>query len=242
MAVAGFYDEKHGIALCHHEEIHYTTDGGKSWSKADYPTFSTDLRGTDPRGLELLKADMAWCCGSNAIFVTFDGGKKWKQISSYGAKGRYLSFVDRSIGWFGTANYIAVTVDGGENWTRMTLPKEVNITKYRYHYQTKNSGKTWYILKLPASDKKMIGIIPHTSIATIRFLDTRRGIVVLYAEKPEVGFYIFETEDGGQKWREEKLPFRVKAGSPFLSRDGKYLTINDIFNKQILLFRHLSVR
>ncbi|MGQ9780450.1 MAG: WD40/YVTN/BNR-like repeat-containing protein [Bacillota bacterium] len=109
-------------------------------------------------------------------------------------------------------------------------------------YQTKDGCKTWHILKLPVSDKKMISIIPHTSIAAIRFLDTRRGIVVLYAEKPEVGFYIFETEDGGRRWREEKLPFRVKAGSPFLSRDGKYLTINDIFNNQILLFRHLSVR
>lgn len=259
VVLVGFLDEVYGLAIGPHGEIRYTENGGKEWQKANCPNFPAELN-----GLEILDASTAWSSGGSFNRVTRDGGRNWSVLPDYGSlytPGRYLSFINGQTGWFGTTNQVAVTKDGGITWTPVNLPKDAKgdimavhllsentgfiLSNHGVHYRTKDGGQTWEPMRLPLKGRKPVGVIPYAPIEAVRFLDIMHGIVVLYVEKPR-GFYILETEDGGKHWREESLPLDngvtpgigVTLGNVFLSRDGKYLTINDIHHNRILLFKH----
>ena len=252
VSVAGFLNESFGIAICSHGEIRYTNDGGKTWPKANYPNFPADLD-----GLEILDAETAWCCGASNLRVTYDGGRNWEALPNYSAGGRHLSFINRSVGWFGNVRSVALTQDGGRTWTQVPLPQDVkeNIMAIQLAsmdngyvllnngllYRTKDGGKHWSAIRLPLKGRAMVDLIPNKPIEAVRFLDDLHGVVVLYAAKPRAGFFILETEDGGRRWREENLPREpeVRLGNVFLSRDARYLTINDLGKNRILVFKHL---
>jgi photosystem II stability/assembly factor-like uncharacterized protein len=253
VGLVGFLDEVYGLAIGPHGEIRYTESGGKEWQRANCPNFPAELN-----GLEILDVNTAWSSGGSFNRVTRDGGRNWSALPDYGSlytPGRYLSFINGKTGWFGATNQVAATNDGGVNWTPVNLPKDTQgdimavhllsenigyiLSNHGVLYRTQDGGQTWEPMRLPLKGRKPVSVIPYASIETVRFQDIMHGIMVLYAEKPR-GFYILKTEDGGKHWREESLPpdSGVTLGNVFLSRDGKYLTINDIHHNRILLFKH----
>jgi photosystem II stability/assembly factor-like uncharacterized protein len=264
--IAGFIDGNNGIAtntsIGAGGLIDYTKDGGKTWRKSQ-------IEGSAMlhfQSLEMLPDGIAFTNDGTYFLRSTDGGEKWTSVrdyylfSSHGAQsdGHYLSFIDRSHGWNASINLLVMTRDGGINWIPIPLPPDVNnnittihrmseTTGYillasRVILKTADGGKTWERTGLPIQERTMIASVPgQLATEAIRFSDETHGTVILYTEKPVVGFLILATGDGGKNWREEHLPQNQKVllGSVFLSRDGKYLTINDVINNKILLFRHL---
>lgn len=253
ITLAGFISETDGIAVGHHGEIYYTIDSGKHWTKAKYPPLCGNLMDS----LEILDDNMAWSIGERFMRASNDGGKTWHDLpmcfTSVGS-GHSISFVSPQIGWYATVSELFATNNGGQSWNPVSLPKVVNKNIMAIHrlnenigyvlvnsgllYQTDDGGKTWSSNKIPLNGRKPVSQIPHTPIEAVRFIDRLNGIIVLYAEHPR-GFNILSTRDGGENWQEERLIENPKIGlgNIFLARDGKYLTIYDMNQEKILVFK-----
>ncbi|MEJ2111056.1 MAG: hypothetical protein P8Z37_14330 [Acidobacteriota bacterium] len=62
-----------------------------------------------------------------------------------------------------------------------------------------------------------------TPQAAVRFFDADNGLVVLGLEG-ETNMVALRTADGGKTWKRESMTGGL--GKPYLSRDGKFLTLN----------------
>lgn len=58
--------------------------------------------------------------------------------------------------------------------------------------------------------------------AAVRFVDSDHGLVVLVLSG-RTGMIALRTTDGGKTWKEESIP--AKFGAPYISRDGKFVTV-----------------
>jgi photosystem II stability/assembly factor-like uncharacterized protein len=259
---AGFLNESYCIAGCHRGIIYYTMDGGNNWIKANNPPSDGSIS-----NLEILNENLAWCLGVGCFRRTTDGAKNWIELpyhAWYYMENLPLSFINESIGWYAKRNKLFETMDGGIHWTEVSLQIEdiqniiaIDLLSEDTGYillntgilcQTKDGGRTWDNVQLPLNGKELIKTLAYNyedpvylnQVGAVRFLNTMHGIVILYAVKPEKGYFILETSDGGKTWKEEKLPDigTIPSGSVFLSPDGKYLTINDINLNKIFLFMH----
>jgi len=258
IGVAGFISDDTGIAVGSHVYIARTVNGGRSWEKAEYPPGFTDLD-----GLEILDGKHAWTSGGFGIRKTEDGGKTWTEIPHYGGverPGHCVSFADLKTGWYATgqAQYgniaLTATRDGGLSWSPVNIPRGVENQIMAIDLRGKDTGclllwtgivvrtgddgKTWTALTLPLNGRNLISVNPGPPVGAVRFPDEQTGTVVLSFEKPR-GIVIFETLDGGKTWKESPLPdtARVKYGNIYLSRDRRYLTVNDIGSGGIFVYR-----
>ena len=72
-------------------------------------------------------------------------------------------------------------------------------------------------------------------LAAMRFSDAEHGVIVVspgdYGHAGPV--MAFHTSNGGRTWHSESVP--VPAGSVYLSRDGRYLTIITAYGQLTLL-------
>lgn len=256
--LAGFLDAAQGIALCQHGQLLHTQDGGRSWRPSAHPPYSAELE-----GLEILDGENAWTSGGVLVWKTGDGGRSWEELPDHGPMyptGRHLSFIDRDVGWYGTASELAATRDGGISWRPLVLPlprsaagevTAIHLLSERVGFVllysgallvTEDGGRSWDWRGLPLRGESPRGLLPETPVEAVRFQDRMHGILVLYSERPLRGFYVLVTSDGGLSWTEEKLPpIGVRIGSVFLSRDGRYLTVNDLDRNRILVLERRQV-
>jgi photosystem II stability/assembly factor-like uncharacterized protein len=185
-----------------------------------------------------------WQCGMKNLSVSTDGGKTWKAIAEKaGGMGCLVAFTDATTGWFGFGAKFQMTADGGATWKELALPKDVNsvaaislrtptdgylVDKAGVLYITADGGKTWASRSLGLNNPNILGFVSggfvnETPQAAVRFSDADHGVVVL-GLSGETSMVALRTSDGGKTWKQENLP--AELGKPYLSRDGKFLTVN----------------
>jgi photosystem II stability/assembly factor-like uncharacterized protein len=178
------------------------------------------------------------------LSVSIDGGNTWKAIADkQGGMGCLVAFADAKTGWFGFGAKFQMTTDGGASWKELALPKDVNsvatislrtpkdgylVDKDGVLYITKDGGQTWSSQSLGLSSPKIMGFVTgafvnETPQAAVRFFDASHGLVVL-GLSGETSMVALRTTDGGKTWKKESLP--AGLGKPYISRDGKLLTVN----------------
>lgn len=234
----GFMNEKNGITVGPSGECHYTDDSGKTWPRANNQSFCR-------WGIDILGDSTAWSCGNGGhIRFTKDGGKNWDKMTDCGFPANFISFFDLTTGWVGSPsmNKIVATSDGGAHWNPIDTPSQVNqmsgITSLSATsgyvliqepeasvlYLTEDGGKTWQ--KQSTVCQGILGI------PTIRFFNSKQGIIIGSTKGKMMGFL---TDDGGKTWRTENVFSKICI--PFLTRDGKTLTLLGFDNIYFVLIR-----
>ena len=180
----------------------------------------------------------------NNISVSTDGGQTWKAIADKaGGMGCILAFAYTKTGWVGSGIKFQMTTDGGVTWEELVIPKDVSKVATislrtptdgylvdgngRLHI-TQDGGKHWSSRSLGLDNPNIMGFasgafVNETPQAAVRFIDADHGLVVL-GLSGKTSMVALRTADGGKTWTEESLP--AELGKPYLSRDGKYLTVN----------------
>lgn len=255
----GFLNEQTGITVGYAGEIHYTTDGGKTWPRGENKSMCR-------YALEIVNENLAICGGNgHEVRVTKDGGKTWTELAKFNGTGMHyhISFADENNGWIATANKFAATSDGGMTWNELQLPegeKKIQalflrtatdgyvLTPNGSLYTTTDGGQTFSKQDLNFNQfgfidlKQQVGYLnPDTcAMAEINFSDANNGMIALIGVVPGAGYqcWVLETTDGGASWKNEELkPAEdFKPSSLFLTRDGKYLTLSAT-NKRLLVLR-----
>lgn len=178
------------------------------------------------------------------VSVSTDGGKTWKAVEGKaGGMGCIMSFADAKTGWLGFGAKFEMTSDGGQTWKALALPKDVSkvaaislrtptegylLDDAGVLHVTRDAGKTWASQSLGIAKPAILGFgsgpfINEIPQAAVRFFDAKRGVVVLGLSGKD-SMIALRTADGGKTWKEEALP--ALLGTPYLMRDGKYLTVN----------------
>jgi photosystem II stability/assembly factor-like uncharacterized protein len=178
------------------------------------------------------------------LSVSTDGGKTWKAIKDkVGGMGCILAFADAETGWLGSGNKFEMTTDGGATWKALALPEGVNkvaaislrtktdgylVDENGVLHITQDGGKSWSSKSLGLNNPSILGFasgafINETPQAAVRFVDANHGLVVL-GLSDKTSMIALRTADGGKTWKEESVP--AKLGEPYISRDGKFLTVN----------------
>ena len=189
----------------------------------------------------------------NNVSVSTDGGQTWKAIADKaGGMGCILAFADTETGWLGFGNEFQMTTDGGATWKELALPKDVSkvaaislrtptdgylLDGDGVLHITQDGGKTWSSLSLGLDDPSIMGFVSggfvnETPQAAVRFLDADHGLVVL-GLSGKTSMVALRTADGGKTWKEEGLS--AGLGNPHISRDVKFLTVNQTFKELTLL-------
>jgi photosystem II stability/assembly factor-like uncharacterized protein len=208
--------------------------------------------------LDIVDAQTIWQCNASDIRLSTDGGQTWQ--GSPGGRGQPLcqvSAVDDEAAWYLSPSKLEVTMDGGVTTQDVSLPEGVQPTRilaislrtpgegYVLYetgilYTTLDGGESWSSQNLGLEEKygemKSMppgGIVP----AAMRFFDANHGVIILNLVGGGSKVVALRTADGGQTWVEEVVPSEI--GVPYLTRDGKFLTLNSFFNDgQIAVLRY----
>jgi photosystem II stability/assembly factor-like uncharacterized protein len=137
---------------------------------------------------------------------------------------------------------LVATKDGGSNWDEIILPEETRkiaaislrtpedgyvLLFDRTLYSTSDGGQSWTTKTLEIEDNDLEFMNVGGQSAAIRFLDDDHGMVILnLAGGGKSKLLALVTSDGGQTWEHDIVP--VGLGVPFLSHDGKYLTVTEL--------------
>jgi hypothetical protein len=206
--------------------------------------------------MDIVDVHTIWQCGMKNLSVSTDGGKTWKAIAEKaGGLGCLLAFANPNTGWFGFGAKFQMTTDGGATWNDLAMPKDglkvaaislrtpkdgYLIDKEGVLYITQDAGKTWSSKSLGLSTPDIKGFVSGGFVneipqAAVRFTDANHGLVVLGLSS-RTGMIALRTTDGGKTWKEETLPVEFQ-GAPYISHDGKFLTVN-LWGKGITLLKY----
>ena len=179
------------------------------------------------------------------LSVSTDGGKTWKAIpDKAGGFGCILTFADAETGLLGFGNKFQMTTDGGATWEDLVLPKDVSkvaaislrtrtdgylLDDSGILHTTQDGGKTWSPQSLGLDNPSIMGFVTGGFVneipqAAVRFSDANNGLVVL-GLSGKTSMIVLHTADGGKTWEEKSLPTKF-FGAPYISRDGKFVTVN----------------
>jgi photosystem II stability/assembly factor-like uncharacterized protein len=243
-----FGDESFGVATDLGGGIHYTEDGGSTWTYAA-------TAGRSRVALEISEGDeRIWHIGfGGAVGRSTDRAHTWEPVSflPYNGHVEYVSFANADAGWVATTELptFFVTADGAKTWTAHPLPEGMGkpaalhlrtprdgylLDRAGNLFQTADGGATWEERSLGLEQGFTIPTLNHS--AAMRFTDDRHGLIALNLLGGGSGrVLVLRTKDGGATWSEEPLP--VGMGMFHLTRNGVYLTHVDLMNhaKIILL-------
>jgi photosystem II stability/assembly factor-like uncharacterized protein len=147
-----------------------------------------------------------------------------------------------------------MTTDGGATWEAIALPEDVSgvaaislrtptdgylVDMDGVLHITQDGGKTWSSRSLGLDAPDILdfasgSFVNTTPQAAVRFVDAEHGLVVL-GLSGKTHLIALRNADGGETWKEENLP--AELGKPYLSRDGKFLTVNQ-WGKWITLLKY----
>jgi photosystem II stability/assembly factor-like uncharacterized protein len=194
--------------------------------------------------VDIVDAQTIWQSCLTGTSLSTDFAKTWNLISKdVGGMASILAFADSKTGWVGSGIKFQMTEDGGKSWKPLELPKNVTavaavslrtptdgylLDKDGTLYTTKDGGKTWTSNSLGLNKPTILGFgtggwINETPQAAVRFTDANKGLVVL-GLSDKTNLIALRTVDGGKTWKEESVP--AKLGKPWISRDGKFLTVS----------------
>jgi photosystem II stability/assembly factor-like uncharacterized protein len=174
-----------------------------------------------------------------------DGGQSWESTETPGYADCKISFADAKTGWVFSNAQLRATADGGATWNEIALPEGVLqataislrtadagylLTSDGYLYVTKDGGESWSSLVLDLTGYEDMSLLPATlPAAAIRFFDAQEGVVAVSLVGGGKNYTLaLRTVDGGQTWKQEVIP--IDVGVPYLTRDGKFLTMNSFLN------------
>lgn len=250
--IAGFLNDTFGITAGPNGETHYTTDGGKTWTKANNSSLCRF-------GLDIVDEQVAWHCGNSGhVRVTTDGARNWQAVADFGPSEpthcRFLSFLDDKTGWAATPNQLAATQDGGMTWTEIARPDDIQtimaialrtasdgyiLDSGGKLFVTQDGGKTWSTRELaPIADDSGKSFAWYVPSAAVRFLDSERGLVVMNFRNAVTNknqAMAMRTADGGQTWSQASIPV---TGALYLSHDGEILTVTSLTGREITVLRY----
>lgn len=241
---AGFLNESVGVTVGYAGAVSYTLDGGKNW-------VSSDISSACRYGLDFYDESFLISCGNYGVnMLSTDEGKNWSSLDEFPIKSgkfnKFLSVIDHENIYIGAPEKLGVTNDAGKTWNDIEVPQECEeiagmfflTSKIGYLlsldgilFKTTDSCVTWTKLPINLSWEE-IKEMPM-SAAAINFRDENNGIIVL-AVKSNESIYL-KTIDGGKTWESTKIP-EALGQAPYLSRDGKYLTLSSI-TKEIDLYK-----
>jgi photosystem II stability/assembly factor-like uncharacterized protein len=241
--VIGFLNETFGITAGYAGEVHYTTDGGKTWPQGA-------AQSACRFGLEIVDENLAWTIGNwGEVRYSNDGGKTWQAAGDIPAsRGHLISFIDAATGWAGNYDNLFATGDGGKTWTDIVLPQDLKgITAIHLRtsaegflvdsggtlYVTNDGGLSW--IAKPLDLEKPISPITDLPMGVVRFTDSGHGVIIVNLKDSGGALTALWTADGGTTWTREILP--VKVGVLFLTRDAEFLTVFTL-DSHIVLLRH----
>jgi photosystem II stability/assembly factor-like uncharacterized protein len=179
------------------------------------------------------------------LSLSEDGGKTWSKIpDKAGGFGCLLAFADTKTGWLGFGNKFQMTTDGGTSWKDLILPRDVSkvaaislrtpkdgylVDDNGVLHVTQNGGGTWSSQSLGLENPGIMGFVSEGFVneipqAAVRFSNAKDGLVVL-GLSGKTNMIALRTADGGKTWKEESLPAKL-FGAAYISRDGKFVTIN----------------
>jgi photosystem II stability/assembly factor-like uncharacterized protein len=203
--------------------------------------------------MDIVDVQTIWQCGIKNLSVSTDSGKTWRAIAGKsGGMGCILAFADAETGWIGSGNKFQITTDGGATWKELALPEGVSkvaaislrtptdgylLDGDAVLHITQDGGKTWSSRSLGLDNPGIMGFVSggfvnETPQAAVRFIDADSGLIVL-GLSGRTGMVALRTADGGKTWKEESLP--AKLGTPYITRDGRFLTVNKWGEGTILL-------
>jgi photosystem II stability/assembly factor-like uncharacterized protein len=194
--------------------------------------------------VDIVDTRTIWQSCLSGTSLSTDGGQNWTVVAKdVGGMASILAFADAKTGWVGSGSKFQMTTDGGATWKALVLPKDVTgvaaislrtptdgylIDKKGVLHITQDGGKTWTSRSLGLDNPVILGFgsggwINETPQAAVRFTDANNGLVVLGLEG-NTNLIALRTADGGKTWKKETVP--AKSGKPFISRDGKFLTVS----------------
>jgi hypothetical protein len=205
--------------------------------------------------LDIVDAQTVWQCNASDVRLSTDGGQTWQ--GSPGGRGQPLcqvSAVDDETAWYLSPRSLSVTTDGGATTEEVDLPENERPEGVRPGailaislrtpsegyilddtgtlYTTLDGGQSWSSQDLGFEERfGEMQSTPAGSIAAaaMRFFDADRGMIVLNLVGGGSKVVVLRTVNGGQTWVEQVLP--VEIGTPYLSRDGKFLTLHSFFRE-----------
>jgi photosystem II stability/assembly factor-like uncharacterized protein len=182
---AGFVDERSGITVGPGGLVHYTRDGGRTWSQGLIVSASR-------HALEMLPDGLAWNAGILNVCRSFNGGKTWYRGGAFGSgapnPALFLSFADENRGLVANLERLGMTADGGLSWTDVPLPDGVGEI----------AAVSLSVAPPPERD---------TSPAMVA-LETIRKVVGRVLDRSG---RLWTTEDGGRTWRGAESPLAGQA-------------------------------
>ncbi len=254
----GFLNENYGITVGFQGEIRYTTDGGKTWPRAENSSMCRF-------SLDIVDESLAWTGGNGSqIRVSHDGGKTWTAVtdSPLGGIVSGIDFIDDKIGWICTNARLANTTDGGTTWNPIEMPSEAAgiaaiqlrtendgylLSRNGLLFITADGGASWSTRDIEMAkyeilnEKGEAGFYKFNSaVADIAFTDENNGKIVFCGTAPNKGSLVWSlnTTNGGETWKAEQI--EVEEGFAtnriFLSTDGQFLTLGS-FSRDVILMK-----
>jgi photosystem II stability/assembly factor-like uncharacterized protein len=192
-AAGFFFDSKHGKFATSHGAILSTADGGRTWTRSDYPVNS----GT-AIALHFTSATEGWLLLDGKLEHTTDAGATWSMpLTSTAMTGvQGMSWADATHAWAWTYGGLFGTADGGKSWTQLTSPNVnygvtsavmtgaltgVANTSYGSYTTTQDGGLTWQAATGAAGYGTLVAGMGQT-VWSLAYTPTR-------------------SKDGGHTWR-----------------------------------------
>lgn len=208
-----FIDQLTGWLGSENGHLYRTNDGGRNWSEVAI--------GNDAgvAAIDFLDWNRGWVltqpAGSRAearLFLTWNGGRSWKQASLAGVEKVYR--VDAARGWaLGSDSGLWRTVDGGENWLAVENPARSPRSGDRGRLRLVD-------LDVSQPDGKTLWLASN----------------LVEGEEPEVTWpgAIWKSDDGGRRWSEIQLPAELRDQTG-RRRLGRFLSVRFFSNLEGLL-------
>lgn len=237
---AGFLNEEVGVTVGYAGATSYTEDGGKHWSQSNNVSACR-------YGLDFYDDTFIVNSGNSGVnLVSRDKGRTWKKLGDFPLKignayNKFLSVLDTNTIYIGSSKTLGVSKDGGLTWKELALPEDCRKpaamffmnpeTGYVFNgdgtlYKTKDSGETWTSQTIDLSGNSIINS-PMPG-AAVHFQDEEHGMI-LYTTK-SYQLICIRTADGGSTWETVEMP-KLTGSAPYISRDGRYLTVSSAMKK-----------
>ncbi|NLO10673.1 MAG: hypothetical protein GX129_12525 [Clostridiales bacterium] len=240
---AGFLNEEVGITVGYAGEISYTDDGGNFWTKSDNVSACR-------YGLDLYDESFIVTSGNSGVnLLSNDKGKSWTKLTDFplklgGEYNKFISAVDKDNIFIGSRISLGRSDDGGVTWKEIEIPDGCDSIVGMFFmtpeigyllnldgtlYITNDSCKTWLTQTIDLQGEK----IAYTKMpsAAINFQDVDHGMIVFATMSFKV--FCIRTEDGGNTWDKIDMP-KVYCFTPYISRDGRFLTLSSGIKKVCL--------
>jgi Uncharacterized protein related to plant photosystem II stability/assembly factor len=241
---AGFLNESFGVTVGYAGETSYTSDGGKHWEKSDNVSACR-------YGLDLLDESFIASSGNSGVNLgSDDKGSTWYHLGDFPLKSgtafnKFLSIVDSKNMFVGASRALAVSNDRGNTWTELTLPDKSNkiigmffldakigfiLSSDGILYKTVDCGANWTSQTIDLGGEILANYTMPA--AAINFQDEKNGMIILTTKTFK--HLCYKTKDGST-WESVEMP-KTNGQAPYLSRDGKYLTLSAA-TKKITLYK-----